>query len=93
MSYYNTVRKDGEQLKMALDKTETQEDLVLLLFRNNPYKNYTPFEVLKELGIKAPITSIRRAITDLTQDGKLRKLDIRRVGEYGEPNYTWMLIR
>jgi hypothetical protein len=92
-SYYNTTSKEGEQLEISTEKAKSQEELVLDLFQKNEYHNFTPFEVLESLGLKAPVTSIRRAMTNLTKAGKLRKLDIKRRGDYGEPNYTWQLVR
>lgn len=42
---------------------------------------------------KWPITSIRRAITNLTNDGELVKHDRMRMGDYGKDNHTWSLGR
>ena len=39
----------------------------------------------------APLTSIRRAMTTLTKDGKLIKTDKQVPGIYGTPNYKWKL--
>ena len=40
----------------------------------------------------APLTSIRRAIHDLTDKGLLFKTDRKRHGLYGRPEYIWSLL-
>lgn len=69
-----------------------QADKILAFFVANPDKSYTPFEVLAQLKMTCPITSIRRAMTDLTKAGFLIK-DVanQRKGNYGMSNCTWRL--
>jgi len=53
----------------------------------------TPFDIQEALGIlydlNAPITSVRRAITDLTTEEKLVKTDIMKKGKYGKEVHCW----
>ena len=53
----------------------------------------TPFDVETALysNTMVPITSIRRAITNLTNDEKLVKTDNQKTGPYGKPSYCWKL--
>jgi hypothetical protein len=39
----------------------------------------------------APVTSIRRAITDLTVQDKLVKTNVMEIGGYGKDEHTWRL--
>ena len=41
--------------------------------------------------MRAPITSIRRAITDLTNEGKLVKTNSLKKGNYGKKCHCWKL--
>ena len=58
-----------------------------------PNDKFTPFDIqtmVKENFKKDfPITSIRRAITDLTEQGKIVKTKDTKKGKYGKLNYTW----
>jgi Fe2+ or Zn2+ uptake regulation protein len=87
-SYYNTNGLYGADLFMADKRATTQEDLILDLFVRMD-RELTPFEVQELLGNKYPITSVRRAITNLTKQGKLEKTTTRKSGVYGQLNYCW----
>jgi hypothetical protein len=47
--------------------------------------------VLNELNLNCPITSIRRAITNLTDAGKIIKTDQYVKGNYGKLEHLWEL--
>ena len=87
MSWHNTT--DEEQLDELNEKAEKQEDVILEFFRKNRNKEFTPFAVHTHVLLGCPITSIRRAITNLTKEGKLIKTDKKIVEEYGVSNYLW----
>ena len=95
--YYNTTNQGGKQLKLNWDKAINQKQKVLGVFQLTPTAHYCPDDVLmalKELNKKdnnAPITSIRRAISDLTKDGYLVKTDRKVMGNWGRLTYTWKL--
>ena len=93
MSFYNTISLKGDELKEAEEKAETQEDKVLDFFQRHSRWHYTPWEVRRLVfaGSNVPITSVRRAINNLTDAGKLEKTDEKRVGPYGKPSYAWAL--
>ncbi|MBA7475648.1 hypothetical protein ES707_11020 [subsurface metagenome] len=74
------------------EKAVTQEAKVLFFFRQNLHRSFTPFEVKQHSGLNAPITSIRRAMSNLTDQGRLIKTPATRQGEYGKPNYCWRLL-
>ena len=88
-SFYNTIHASGAQLELFEQEAKTQETAVLDFFRANPFQDFTPCEVQTIMNTAAPITSIRRAITNLTKQGRLYKTGNMRPGQYGKPNYTW----
>jgi hypothetical protein len=89
-SFYNTNKTTGTALKEARSKAKTQEERIYEFFREHKDKVFTPMEVQdKVFGNTAPITSIRRAISNLTEVGKLDKTDKTRLGYYGKNNYCW----
>jgi len=87
--YHNTTDLQGDSLKQRVIRTGTQNKKVLDFFKLYPFKSFTPFEVKDALNTNSPITSIRRAITDLTDMGYLVKTDTKRAGQYGEMNNCW----
>lgn len=99
MSYYNTTNESGTTLKNNVAKAEGQEEKIFKLFQldfeylnkcKKPYIGLTPVDVL-DFFPKYPITSIRRALTNLTKQGKLIKTDEKRIGMYGRSEYVWKL--
>ena len=86
MSYYNTVNVKGEELEARTLRAKTQKEHILEIFKGAG--ELTPFDVQKVFP-QWPITSIRRAISDLTREGDLVKTGNRKKGIYGHQNYTW----
>ena len=91
MSFYNTTNLSGDNLKEKEKKVSTQEKAILRLFQSNPRRDFTPSEVLAELHLQCPITSVRRAITNLTIAGELTRTNKKRMGDYGMNTYCWRL--
>lgn len=92
--FYNTIHESGRQLSDSIKKAANQKEKVLRFFKKHPKKLFTPFDI-KYLGLfedNVPLTSIRRAITTLEQDGLLEKTDEKREGGYGKSNYCWKLF-
>lgn len=88
MHYYDTVGvNDVPQRTQA---AKSQEDTILDLFNQYPNDYFTPFEVLRRTNLKC-INSVRRAITNLTKQGYLRKTAVLEKGDFGHPNRTWKL--
>ena len=50
-----------------------------------------PSQVLKKLNLECPITSVRRALTNLTNEDKIIKTDVKVVGLYGKKEHLWRL--
>jgi len=90
MAFYETINQTDSALKESKKKTRKQEDLIYSLFvkRNQPL---SPSMVLSQSGMNCPITSIRRAITDLTNSGRIVKTDRQVKGMYNKPEHLWEL--
>lgn len=92
--YFNTTHLNGKELKQAIQAAEGQEAKIMAFFEGRPHGNYTPWEVQDFIGlVNTPITSIRRAITNLTDAGKLKKTTVQRPGPYRNVAYAWELAR
>ena len=91
--YYNTNEESGKTLNNSRRKAETQEEIILDLFKRNPKFHMTPFDIQDAIralySVKVPITSVRRAMTDLTTEGWLIKTDIMKKGRYGKEVHCW----
>ena len=69
MAYYNTNGLKGKMLSRSIKKTETQDNIRMAFFKKHKTKSWTPHEVWKICFTKStPITSVRRSISDLTND-------------------------
>lgn len=90
--YYNTTNETGEDLKKSISQTNKQQIMVLRAFKDSDNDVLTPCQVWYEIGqLTAPLTSIRRSVTDLTSMGFLVKTPIKRVGIYGKLVHCWKL--
>jgi hypothetical protein len=89
--YYNTTGLGDEALAERIAQAETQEERIRLYFEARPQLHLTPFEIQEKVLPQTPVTSVRRAITNLTEQGTLRKTDHMKDGRYGQPNHTWTL--
>ena len=93
MPHYNTTAETGQQLDLFSRQANKQESLILSIMQQAK-KPLSPSWVEKYLlqrGYSYPLTSIRRAMTDLTIAGKLVKTSIKTVGKFGMPEYVWTL--
>ena len=90
MSFYNTIEETGEALKQSFKKARTQEEAIYALFLSTE-EPLSPSMVLNQTGLNCPITSIRRAITNLTLDGKIEKTNDFVMGSYGKHEHLWSL--
>ena len=92
--FYNTINASGQILIEFEAKAESQKEHILALFERNPKTEFTPFDVCSLFEDKNwPITSIRRAISDLTDEGHLVKLNVLKDEKYGKPNHVWVLMK
>jgi hypothetical protein len=89
-SYFNTNAENGGALSVSKERAIRQQNRILSFFMSFPGQNFTPEEIHKALyGDNTPLTSVRRAITNLTQAGKLVKTDDMKVSSFGKKTHSW----
>lgn len=95
-SYHNTTESSGPVLDKYETKAKSQEEILFEYFMG-PYRRrgvrilMTPSAaLLRVFDDRVPITSVRRALSNLTRDGKLQKAG-QAMGRYGRPEYYWTL--
>ena len=90
---YNTIDLTGQELEMAKAQTLKQEELISTIYKKNCHKEISPSQILdvvnKHYGLNWPLTSIRRAITNLTEENALVKLQTMKDGIYGKKEHVW----
>lgn len=95
MTHWNSTHETGDTLRAYTQQANRQEAAVLALFRRHPDCLLSPSTVCallnKMLERDWPITSIRRAITNLTEQGHLEKTGNKVTGPLGRPEYRWTL--
>lgn len=90
MPYYNTNQETGAILRRSRRRARSQKERVRDFFQDHAGRLLTPDEVHTELfNETCPLTSVRRAITDLTEDGLIEKTPLSRRGTYGKMVHTW----
>jgi hypothetical protein len=90
--FYNTINLSGKELNKATGKAISLQDEVLEYFKSHPNAKLTPPMVMTALGKPSvPLTSFRRAMTNLSKAGDLIKTDEKAIGAYGLSNYLWKL--
>ena len=90
MSFYNTIHETGSALKESHHRARSQEDRILNYFLMFG-KSLSPSMILQKMNLNCPLTSVRRAITNLTLDNKLIKTDKYAIGTYGKREHLWRL--
>lgn len=92
-SYFNTTHARGAELADCETKARHQEERVANLFKKHAPFPLSPSRVHSALGgdTFGPLTSVRRAVTNLQKAGVLEKLDRRMRGPYGRPEHLWRL--
>jgi len=98
-SHHNTTGLKGEELEIREKKCKSQEEDVLEVFQvMNKSKILTPELVLKHLTTlqpsrysRTPLTSIRRAFSNLKDKGLILQSNIKVRGNFGMDVNGWML--
>jgi Fe2+ or Zn2+ uptake regulation protein len=99
MAYYNTNNETGEELQASRRKSSKQKTEVLAVFLTYPTTPLSPDDIhsfIKDNSEEPdaqlwPITSIRRAISDLTKEGELFKTEEKKMGSYGKRVHCWIV--
>lgn len=92
-TYHNTNGLTGDDLKNAIIEAQNQQEAILMIFQKNKGKLFQPSEILKiakKSGKNLLLTSVRRSLTNLTDEGHLIKTHFQGKGIYGKPEHKWM---
>ncbi|BAR14277.1 uncharacterized protein [uncultured Mediterranean phage uvMED] len=90
MTFYNTISENQRLQNVYHNQTVNQECKIMKCFEQYK-KPLSPSMVLNISGLNCPITSIRRAMTNLSDDGKLEKTKDFVMGSYGKKEHLWCL--
>jgi hypothetical protein len=94
-NFFNSINLSGADLKRETARAATQEKLILNIFKANPEKKLSPSQIheifTRKYQLYPPITSIRRAMTNLSGGMGLQKTDEMIKGLYNLPEHTWKL--
>jgi hypothetical protein len=94
INFHNTIQLTGKELDEAIMTAKSQEERIYLLMTGK--SAMTPFEVMdlyNSVFPIVPITSIRRALSNLENQNKLIKTHWSKLEQYGKPNYKWMVVK
>lgn len=92
--FFNTTNETGKHLAELEATAEKQNAAILEIFKKTHLDMLTPIEVHSIYCATkpcVPITSIRRAITNLTNAGYLIKTSRKKMEVFGHRNYCWQL--
>lgn len=90
VAYFNTTGLTGRQLVAAARVAKGQDAAVLEVF-HGAGRPLSPSEVHARMPGRVLLTSVRRAISNLTNAGALVKLDSHTDGPHGRPEGLWAL--
>lgn len=95
--FYNVYNNKWDNFKMNFKKAENQKHIVLSVFQKYPYRYFSAYDIWLYLVHRqkteehTPLTSIRRAITNLTIESYIYKTDYKVMGNGGRKTNTWKL--
>jgi hypothetical protein len=93
-SYHDTT-KTNEDIDQFDEQAKCQEEKILKYIRSNPGEWFTRYviETMLYRNTRVPMTSVQRAITNLTMEGKLIKSpEASFMGGYGRKVHGWMAV-
>lgn len=88
-SYFNTTPVGQEILNQCKAGSLKQEEAIEMFYKATE-KQLTPSDILYLYPNNVPITSIRRAITQLTKKGILTMCESTKESEWGRPEHFWI---
>ena len=90
-SYFNTTHSTRGELCRYENQALSQEQKILRWFKRR-HGHASPTDVLRDVFFnQVPITSVRRALTNLTNNGDMVKAHTQVEGPYGRPEHLWRL--
>ncbi len=96
MSYHQTASIQEELHALYEGKAKRQDEIVLLILKNNWPASLSPtqvHEIYAAMGHPVcPVTSIRRAMSNLSKDNLAYKTEVTVKGQFGRAEHTWKFI-
>jgi predicted ArsR family transcriptional regulator len=90
--FHNTTQETEPALSRYADRARSQEAQIIKWWRTHKaLDQFTPSDINERVLPGVPITSVRRALSDLTKAGYLVKTPHKRMGPYGRPEFYWRL--
>ncbi len=90
MTFYNTENSAGSELAKHRHQADSQERKILAFFDTADRFLFTPSEIrTKVFSNSVPITSVRRAMSNLTAENVLVKTGQKHAGDYGRLECCW----
>ena len=91
-SFHNTTQEQGEILVSSETKARTQDEKIYKFFQVAPPHKFTPEEVWKTVfDAHTPLTSVRRAMSNLSKINKLWKTREQTTGMYNKTINYWKI--
>ena len=89
--YFNTTFENGNTLVKSVRKCLDQESKILRFMNITPNECFSPSELFRLINWNGntPLTSVRRAISNLTRKGFLYKTNSQVIGLYGKREFKW----
>jgi len=84
--YHNSTGQDKDYVDKRKGKCKTQEEFIYNLFR--AHNKMTASEVWNKYR-EIPLTSVRRAMSNLSRENLIQKLDEKKTGLYGAPEHYY----
>ena len=92
MDYFNTNGESGATLTRSRLSAANQQAKVLAFFQENARYEWAAHEIHENVfGDATPLTSVRRAITNLADQGLITKTKAMCPGLFGKNVHTWIL--
>jgi predicted transcriptional regulator len=86
-TYHNTTNQNGTFVKIEINRFKNQENEVMSILIQ--HKQLTASEVWKWFSKDVPLTSIRRALSNLAYDKHITKTEDTKIGLYGKPEHYY----
>lgn len=94
-SYHNTTGLNGSELKQAQEKAQSQDEIILGLFRqtNISMSACDVFKLMNDALMiqNVLLTSVRRSINTLMKQGHLQQMEQTKIGIYKRPVHLYGL--
>lgn len=94
MTYFNTNKESGQTLEESIKKSKSQEERILIYLKKEERYDFTPDYLWENYFMKEgiPLTSIRRAVSNLCNKGITVKTKFMTDGGYGKQIHIYHLL-